>query len=253
MKGAITMADCAYTLRLAELPVRLRLHQPVRAVHLQENLCGDTEPAASVALTEEQWARAMERAEQTYDTGYWEFNMLVPAVSDAMLPYDRCLFHALAFVWRGKAYLFAAPSGTGKTTLYVLWKMLYGEEIRIINGDKPVLRLREDGTVWVYPSPWAGKESMGSMEHAPLGGIVILKQGENNQCRPAEKAEAAAMLYEQFLYSASDEALIDRVCAMETAMLRAARVWVFVCRGDSDSARTLRASILRDEGENDAL
>lgn len=37
-------------------------------------------------------------------------------LADLLLSHDRCLFHSAAMVFREQAYLFAAPSGTGKTT-----------------------------------------------------------------------------------------------------------------------------------------
>ena len=38
-----------------------------------------------------------------------------------LLAYDCCVFHCACFVWRGYAWLLAAPSGTGKTTQYMNW------------------------------------------------------------------------------------------------------------------------------------
>ena len=97
-------------------------------------------------------------------------------LADLLLSHDRCLFHSAAMVFREQAYLFAAPSGTGKTTQLNLWRELYPEETTILNGDKPVLQFLDTGTIVVHASPWRGKESLGGTGSAPLGGIIYLRQ-----------------------------------------------------------------------------
>ena len=93
-------------------------------------------------------------------------------LADLLLSYDRCLFHSAAMVFREKAYLFAAPSGTGKTTQLRLWRELYPEDTTILNGDKPVLQFLDTGTIVVHASPWRGKESLGGTGSAPLLSLI---------------------------------------------------------------------------------
>lgn len=173
-----------------------------------------------------------------------EFNCLPMPTSDALLPFRRCLFHGVAFSWRGKAWIFTAPSGTGKTTQYVLWKMLYGKEISILNGDKPVLESREDG-IWIHPSPWTGKEGMGRVESAPLGGVIYLAQGSENTIRRIMPSESAASIFSQFLFTANGPDDIGRVSQLEEDMLRAVPVWLLTNRGDEASAWLTHDTILK--------
>lgn len=44
----------------------------------------------------------------------------------------------------GQVYLFAGRSGVGKSTHVNLWKKYLGEEIEILNGDKPFLHFEKD-------------------------------------------------------------------------------------------------------------
>ena len=122
-----------------------------------------------------------------------EYLELGPRVSDALLPYGRILFHGAAILWRGRVWVFTANSGTGKTTQYMLWKLCFGSEVKILNGDKPLLEFREGG-ILVHPSPWRGKEGLGSLDAAPLGGIILLEQSEENRMRRLLPAEAAGPL-----------------------------------------------------------
>lgn len=82
--------------------------------------------------------------------------------------------------YRGKAYLFVAPPGTGKTTHVRLWQRQVGEAVRILNGDKPFLRLQGE-QIMVYGGPWQGKEHLGCNDACPLGGIYLLKRDLNNR------------------------------------------------------------------------
>lgn len=174
--------------------------------------------------------------------GIVEFNELCPRASDVLLPFRRCAFHGVAFLWRSKAYIFTAPSGTGKTTQYVLWKMLYGDEIGVLNGDKPVLESRDDG-LWVHPSPWMGKEGMGRAESAPLGGVIYLAQGQENTIRLMRPRESVVPVFAQFLFTAPGPEAVEQVCRLEEDMLRTVPVWLLTNRGDEASARLTHDTI----------
>ncbi len=90
-----------------------------------------------------------------------EFCLLCQQASKRLFDADRCIFHAAAIRWRGRAWLIAGGSGVGKSTQCRILLELWPDEFTIINGDKPVLECRKDGSVRVYPSPWNGKEGLG--------------------------------------------------------------------------------------------
>ena len=93
---------------------------------------------------------------------YAEYKALIGPTSAFLLRFRCCIFHAVAFLWQGKAWLLTAPSGTGKSTQFMNWRRLHPAEITMICGDMPVLELREDDSVWVHSSNWNGKEGIGS-------------------------------------------------------------------------------------------
>ncbi len=103
--------------------------------------------------------------------------------------------HCSAVVYKGVAYAFAAPSGTGKSTHAKLWNTLAKAEY--INDDQPFFELAEKITV--YPSPWSGKHRKFSTQNAPLGAIVILKQAKDNKIYPIDKKSALSYLYKQIV------------------------------------------------------
>ena len=149
-----------------------------------------------------------------------------------------------------KAWLFSAPSGTGKTTQYRQWRRLYHDEVKIINGDKPILQFCDDGTIMVHPSPWKGKERMASMLKAPLGGIIYLQQGKENTIERMDSLEAAEPIYRQFLYMPETEEAVRRVCRMEDKLLRNIPVWKLVNKGDAQSAELTHHTLTKWLEEN---
>ena len=174
-----------------------------------------------------------------------EYYLLHFVVSNALLPYRRCLFHGTAFLWQGKAWLFSAPSGTGKTTQFRQWRSLYRDEVRILNGDKPILEFTDSGQIMVHPSPWKGKERWGGMQKAPLGGIIYLQQGKENKITRMKPQEAVIPIYKQFLFLPETGEAIHAVCRLEDTLLRNIPVWKLVNLGDAASAQLTHDVLLK--------
>lgn len=113
-----------------------------------------------------------------------------------LLDHSGCLLHASAVALDGKAYLFSAPCGTGKSTHTGLWRQYFGEDAEILNDDKPAIRLIDD-TLWVYGTPFSGKVDLSANKRAPLAGICMLEQGSENRIRRLTPAEALPLLMQQ--------------------------------------------------------
>lgn len=230
------------TIRLGGVPLRLQLnHDNISRSFRKFRVAPDLQ-GIPVAMTPEEIARAGARYPGGSQPDYVELMELCPRTSDALLPTGRCLFHGMAFFWRGKVWIFTAPSGTGKTTQYILWKLLFGEEVRILNGDKPLLDF-SGPEIRVHPTPWMGKEGMGRLASGPLGGIVLLSQGTENAIRRLPPKEAVLPVFRQFLFSGETAAKIHQVAELETRLLSRVPVWELVNRGDEASACLCRETL----------
>lgn len=117
---------------------------------------------------------------------------------EILLNYDGFMLHSAAIKYNGKAYLFTAPSGTGKTTHIKLWKKHLKDKVEIINGDKPLLRY-VNGEINVYGTPWQGKENYGNNIKAPLGGIFLLERGIENSVEETSAKNIIPFLLTQTL------------------------------------------------------
>lgn len=175
---------------------------------------------------------------------YVEYRCLIELTARRLLHYGCCIFHSVSFFWRDRAWLLTAPSGVGKTTQFLNWQRLYPGEITMISGDMPVLEGREDGSVWVNPSTWNGKEDLSSRITAPLGGIVLLEQGCENRIRPLPPVEGIVPLFAQFMAFPETEREILEMTGLLNKMLLAAPAWKFTNLGDDASTELLRAKLL---------
>lgn len=113
-----------------------------------------------------------------------------------LLLYDGFLLHASAVALEDYAYLFSAPSGTGKSTHTHLWLNCFGEKAFIINDDKPAIRLI-DGHFYACGTPWSGKTDESKNMHVPLKAIAYIKRSNDNYINKAAPEKAIKYILEQ--------------------------------------------------------
>ncbi len=167
----------------------------------------DMTPEFSIEMTEGDIAAEKERSEdKSYSDGYYESLAFYRKLCDKIPDRGIILFHSCAVAVDGKAYLFTAPSGTGKSTHASLWKEILGERVRIINGDKPLIRVTP-GHITVYGTPWNGKERWGENSHADIAGICFLSRATENKIVPVSGSDAMPLLYRQTYRTPTAEGL----------------------------------------------
>ena len=193
-----------FTISLAGVPIG------VSALHAStERFCGDyltgEDPVCSVAVSqadiEAERACSIRQAEREgragrgYSDAYLETLALYRALARPLLSHGAVIFHGSVLALEGRAYLFTAPSGTGKTTHSRLWlEQIPGTHV--LNGDKPLLRV-QDGCVLACGTPWQGKENYGRNEILPLEAVCILERGEENRIEQITFREALPALIRQ--------------------------------------------------------
>lgn len=140
--------------------------------------------------------------------------------------------HASAVILDGRAYLFSAPSGVGKSTHTEKWRRLFGAAY--LNDDKPVLRLQPEGWM-VYGTPWSGKYDLSAPKGVPLGGIAFVWRSEENRMVRLEPGEALPMLMAQTTRSLK-KTQMERLLPLVDQLLRQEPCWQLFCRDDDDAA-----------------
>ena len=149
-----------------------------------------------------------------------------------ILNFDGYYLHSSAVVLDGKAYLFTAPSGTGKSTHTEKWVKLFGAHY--LNDDKPVIRY-VDGKWMAYGTPWSGKHNLSSNEGVPVGGIACLQRGEKNSIAPMPVAKALPYFMGQSVFYLT-AARMEKKLQFLDRMLQEVPVWDLRCLPDDAAA-----------------
>ncbi len=157
----------------------------------------DAAPDLSVAITQADIdvERALSTDDRPWSDSYLETLAVLRSISVQLPQRRRLLVHGAVIQYAGRAYLFTAPSGTGKSTHIMLWRRYLGADVCVINGDKPFVRIPADSgePAVIYGTPWAGKEGWQENACAPLAGIVLLGRSEPG-ASSIRKVDAAACL-----------------------------------------------------------
>lgn len=131
-----------------------------------------------------------------FPDSYLETLAVYRKISENLLVYDTILFHGSVIAVDGTGYLFTAKSGTGKSTHTRLWREYFSERAVMVNDDKPLLQITENG-VLVHGTPWDGKHHLSRNISVPLKAICILTRAKENHIGQISKSAAYPMLLQQ--------------------------------------------------------
>ncbi len=153
-----------------------------------------------------------------------------------LLKFNGFVLHASAVSFKNRAYLFSAPSGTGKSTHVGLWQNAFPGEAVILNDDKPALRRLGD-EICVFGTPWSGKTDKNENICVPLGGICFIERAKENKIEKADKKEAIYLLLSQIMRYPSKE-YMEKLLSFIGSNLRLAPVFKMGCNISPDAAIT---------------
>ena len=206
---------------------------------LVRTLCREYEctdhPAVCVSVTDEEIGQEMAAYERDVAPDYAESVCIYRAICLRLPSFGAFLLHAAALECDGEAYAFAAPSGTGKSTHAAMWVKAFGDRVRIINGDKPIIRFMNDG-VSICGAPWCGKEGLNSNVESPLRGLCFIERGETNSICALNSSAAVSYILPQLLMP-GDEGGIDRLFALADKLLQKVPTYLLRCNISEDAAR----------------
>ena len=169
-----------------------------------------------------------------HSDAYLETLAVYRKIAERMPAYDTILFHGSAIAVDGQAYLFTAKSGTGKSTHTRLWRELLGDRAVMVNDDKPMIRVTDDGAV-IYGTPWDGKHRLSSNISVPLKAICILERAEENRIEPISAGEAYPMLLQQ-TYRPADPAALAKTLTLIDRLSRGVKLYRLGCNMDIRAA-----------------
>ena len=192
---------------------------------------GTIRPDFVIEVTEAELAE-----EDGNDLPYSEVISVYRKIGMEIIGRDATILHAAVLEKDGVGVAFLGESGAGKTTQMLLWKQQYQDEVRWINGDKPIIRV-EEGRIKAYGTPWCGKEGYGCNDCTELVHFCFLEKSDENRIRRIDQREAAGLLLRQFLIPSEEDKIS---CLFEIAgkVLATGRFYILSCRNDVSAAET---------------
>ncbi len=242
-----------FTIKIANITVRID-HRYSYVYRLCKNyIVEDTLPEdLYVRVTDEEIQTQIEASEIPTSPAYAEGVCVYRQICQKLPSmFESFLFHGAVIEYEGRGYVFAAKSGTGKSTHIALWQSRFGEGVRVINGDKPIMRF-EDGILYAYGTPWCGKEGLEINARVPVSAICFLERGERNEIAPISAADAVMRVFEQVL-TPTDLQSVDTLFPLLDQMLREIPCYLLKCTMDKEAAEVAYEGMCRktNQGEND--
>ncbi|MBQ7365246.1 MAG: hypothetical protein IJW46_06580 [Clostridia bacterium] len=203
-------------------------------------------PDFTVALDDDYITREIEeeiRCDLNFPKAYSEYLAIYRYIATKILDYDGFLMHGSAIGKDGRAYLFCAPSGTGKSTHTRLWREAFPDCI-MVNDDKPIIR-KSAGEFFACGTPWSGKHDLDTNISLPLKGIVILARGEVNRIERVRPEAVLGLLFNQIYRPSSNEAYLATI-DLVSEMLGKVPVYKLWCNMEQEAAILAEKTLSQD-------
>lgn len=173
---------------------------------------------------------------------YCESICVYREISLKLLKYQTMLMHSAIISCDGRGYAFCAKSGTGKSTHIALWKKVYGNRVKIINGDKPLIHQgvsdSDHKTSFIaYGTPWCGKENWGARDQVSLNAICFIERGTVNSIRRMTDTEIINKLFHQLLIPDQEE-LLNIEMDMVDSLIKEVPFFLLTCNISEEAAMT---------------
>jgi hypothetical protein len=158
------------------------------------------------------------------------------AVRIPFLKHGALVLHASAITHNGVGIAFSAPSGTGKSTQTSLWHKNF-PGVSMINDDAPIIRA-ENGTPYIYGSPWAGSTGISANVKVPLKAVVFLEQAKTDTVTLLDKSEAMPLFMQGFSLPKTPRMMLS---LLETAdeIMKNTNFYLLKCTPFDSAARAL--------------
>lgn len=170
------------------------------------------------------------------DSEYTYFSMFFPGVASRK---GYFILHASAICLNGRAFLFSAPSGGGKTTHSLHYRNLV-DNFEIINDD---LALIKDN--FVYGSPFSGQSKDNHNISCEIAAVIFLHKGTENRWQRLDKKSAVNQFFRNMIRP-SDEFAWNNVSVQCEQLITSKPFYSAVVKNDESSAKSLYLDLIQD-------
>lgn len=197
---------------------------------------GDRPTDIYIEITQEDIEKERQLSVVPAFDNYLEYICAYRKIADRLLEFDAFVMHGTVIEVENKGIIFTAISGTGKTTHTLYWQELLGDKLKIINGDKPIIRFF-DGVPYAYGTPWAGKENFHTNARAELKEICLIERAEKNEVVPLTGIQIISLFVKQ-IYQPQIPSAISKTYDLASKLLSYCNLRKIRCTKDISAAET---------------
>lgn len=176
----------------------------------------------------------------------WEYMLSGASFRDRMTVLGCGVLHASSLSWRGHGIAFSANSGTGKSTHVGLWKQCFGDEVTIVNDDKPAITF-PDGKPMLCGTPWSGKSNLNANVQVPLDAIVFIERGTENSIRRLDSLESYFNLAAQIWRPYYDASVGEKMMDFAEHLMATVPIYGLTCNISQEAVETVVKEIFPQE------
>lgn len=154
--------------------------------------------------------------------------------------------HSCSLLYRGKAWLVSAPSGTGKSTHARLWETL--GYATVLNGDLNLIRA---DTMSVCGIPWCGTSGIATTQEVPLGGVILLTRGKTDRLIPIREDQKQLRTMQRLISPLWTEQMLGDCVGFSQELAQRVPVWSLSATTRPTAARLMKNAVdsWLDDGE----
>lgn len=190
-----------------------------------------------VEISEDDVIYEQENSDKEHTKKYLEFISCLRKISEQFPLHNAFVLHSACFDVDGEGVVFAAHSGTGKTTHMLLWQKLLGDKMTVVNGDKPIVRFFDDepNVPYAYGTPWNGKERLGCNMRTPVKHICFIERSETNYVEKMQPSDIIDLIFNQ-VYMPKDPMAVVNTMQLINRFINCCSIWKIHCNMDISAA-----------------
>ena len=230
------------TIKIAEIAIGID-NRYENIAYFAKDYLTEEKPEFTVSVTDEEIEEERVFSETNYTKGYYESIISYRKIAEKLPDYDAFLFHGSVIEYKEKAYIITAHSGVGKTTHTRLWMSEFGHEVKILNGDKPTLRII-NGEAYACGTPWQGKENYGRNVIRKIAGFAFLTRGESNKAYEISPSDAVMRFMSQIYLPKKSKAALLKTMNLADRVLRDVKLVHLECNMNPEAAHVCRNALI---------
>lgn len=228
--------------RIADLNIGVINHSDFTKKYMKDYLTECSDVDFTVEVTKEMIEKEKEIVVEPVSEPYYEITAILREICKVVLEeYNGFFLHCSCLCYNNEAYVFTAPSGTGKSTHSRLWREFLGEKVTMINDDKPIVRMIDD-VFFIYGTPWNGKHRISNNIKAPIKAIYYLHQSQKNKVVKCDPISALTKILSQTVLPDS-KVVMNHLLDMLEKLLLTTNVYDLYCNISYDAVKTALDSI----------